>query len=328
MQRTLLLSSLALLGTLLVVPEVPVQSQGTPVNLILDTDIGPDYDDVGAMAVMHTLADSGQVNILATVASNQSKYIAATLNVLNTYFGRPNIPVGVVRGRGVNLTAGQKWDSLLVVRYPHKIKNNEEAEDALTLYRRTLAAEPDGSVTIVTVGFLTNMADLLISKPDKYSPLNGRDLIMKKVKKLVSMAGRFPEGREFNVDRDPVSSKIVFDGWPTPILLSGFEIGQAVHTGLPLTQNSKIQHSPVKDVFSRSIPMSKQDEKGRMSWDQTAVLVAIKRPETYYSLMEGRFVAKDDGSNGWNPAGKGHYRLVEKMPVPQVERVLEALMAR
>ena len=328
MYRTLLFSLLALPGTLVLVHEVKAQNQTAPVNLILDTDIGPDYDDVGAMAVLHTLADSGQVNILATVASNQSRYIAATLNVLNTYFGRPNLPVGVVRGRGVNLTAGQKWDSLLVARYPHKIKSNEQAEDALTLYRRILAAQPDGSVTIVTVGFLTNMADLLISKPDTYSPLNGHDLIVKKVKKLVSMAGRFPEGREFNVDRDPVSSKIVFDGWPTPILLSGFEIGQAIHTGLPLTQNSRIQNSPIKDAFSISIPLSKQDEKGRMSWDQTAVLVAIKGPEKYYNLMEGRFVAKDDGSNGWNPAGKGHFRLVEKMPVPQVERVLEGLMAR
>ncbi len=299
-----------------------------PVNLIFDTDIGPDYDDVGAMAVLHTLADSGQVNILATVASNQSKYIAATLDALNTYFGRPTIPVGVVRGRGVNLTASQKWDSVLVARYPHKITSNDQAEDALSLYRRILANQPDGSVTIVTVGFLTNMADLLISQPDKYSPLSGRELINKKVKKLVSMAGRFPSGREFNVDRDPVSSKIVFDGWPTPVVISGFEIGQAIHTGLPVAQNNQLRNSPVKDVFAMSIPMSKQDEKGRMSWDQTAVLVAIKGHEKYYDLTEGRFVAHDDGSNGWNPAGKGHFRLVEKMPVPQVEAVLNALMMR
>ena len=299
-----------------------------PVNLILDTDIGPDYDDVGAMAVLHTLADSGQVNILATVASNQSEYIAGVLSVLNTYFKRPDIPIGVVRGRGVNLVASQKWDSLLVAKYPHKIKSNEQAEDALTLYRRILAAQPDGSVTLVTVGFLTNMADLLISKPDKYSPLSGKDLIKKKVEKLVSMAGRFPSGKEFNVDRDPVSSKIVFDGWPTPIIFSGFEIGMAIHTGLPLTKNDKIKNSPIKDVFALSIPMSEQDAHGRMSWDETAVLVAIKGPEKYYDLEEGRFVAHPDGKNDWNAAGKGHFRLVQKMPVPQVEGVLEDLMAR
>jgi inosine-uridine nucleoside N-ribohydrolase len=302
--------------------------QHTPVNLILDTDIGPDYDDVGAMAIMHTLADSGQVNILATMASNQSKYIAGVLDVLNTYFKRPNIPVGVVRGRAVNLTAWQKWDSVLVAKYSHDLKTNAQAEDALTLYRKILAKQPDGSVTIVTVGFLTNMADLLLSKPDEYSPMTGKELIKKKVKQLVCMAGGFPKGREFNVDRDPVSSKIVFDNWVTPIIFSGFEIGQAIHTGMPLVKNNKIQNSPVKEAFAISIPKDKQDMKGRMSWDETAVLVAIKGHARYYNLVEGRFVCSDDGSNSWNAKGKGHFYLTEKMPVLEVEKLLNDLMMR
>ncbi len=302
--------------------------QKARVNLILDTDIGPDYDDVGAMAVLHTLADSGYVKILAVAASNQSKYAAGVLDVLNTYFKRPNVPVGVVRGRSVNETAWQQWDSLLVAKYPHDLRSNAQAENALSLYRRILAAQPDGSVTIATVGFLTNMADLLLSKPDKYSHLSGKDLIRKKVKRLVCMAGHFPAGKEFNVDRDPVSSKIVFDGWVTPIVFSGFEIGNAVHTGLPLIQNEKIQHSPVKDVFARAIPMAKEDAGGRMSWDETAVLVAVKGYEPYYKAVEGRFVCASDGSNKWNTSGKGHFYLVEKMPVPEMEKVLNDLIMR
>ncbi|TDB69074.1 nucleoside hydrolase [Arundinibacter roseus] len=298
------------------------------VNLIFDTDIGPDYDDVGAMSVLHSLADSGQVRILATVASNQSPYIAAVLSVMNTYFKRPDLPIGVVRGRGVRLQAWQKWDSLLVARYPHSLSSNAEAEDALSLYRRTLSQQPDQSVTIVTVGFLTNLADLLLSGPDQFSDLSGRELIRKKVKKLVSMAGRFPSGKEFNVDRDPVSSKIVFEGWNTPIIFSGFEIGEAIHTGLPLMRNEAIRNSPVKDAFAISIPLSKQDVAGRMSWDQTAVLVAIKGHEKYFDLVEGRFVCKDDGSNTWNSAGKGHFYLVQKMPVAKLERIIEDLMNR
>lgn len=302
--------------------------QKVRVNLILDTDIGPDYDDVGAMTVMHALADSGQVKILAVAASNQSKYAAGVLDVLNTYFKRPNIPVGVVRGRSVNETAWQRWDSLLVANYPHDLKSNAQAENALSLYRRILAAQPDGSVTIVTVGFLTNMADLLLSKPDKYSSLSGKDLIRKKVKRLVCMAGHFPAGKEFNVDRDPVSSKIVFDGWVTPIVFSGWEIGQAIHTGLPLIQNAGIQHSPVKEVFARAIPMAAEDARGRMSWDETAVLVAIKGYEPYYKTVEGRFVCASDGSNKWDTAGKGHFYLVEKVPASQMEKILNDLMMR
>ena len=54
---------------------IPQTDKPQPVNLILDTDLGPDYDDVGAMALMHALADSGQVNILATLSSNHDERV-------------------------------------------------------------------------------------------------------------------------------------------------------------------------------------------------------------------------------------------------------------
>lgn len=296
------------------------------VSLIFDTDIGPDYDDVGAMAVMHALADSGNVKILATMGSNQSKYIGPVLDAVNTYFGRPDIPIGVVRGRAVNSSAWQKWDSLIVAKYPHDIKNNSQTEAALSLYRKILSKQPDNSVTIVTVGFLTNLADLLQSKPDRYSTLSGSDLIKRKVNHLVCMAGHFPKGKEFNVDRDPVSSKIVFDNWPTKIIFSGWEIGNAVHTGLPIIQNETITNSPIKDAFSISIPMAKGDAGGRMSWDETAVLVAIKGTENYYAVVEGRFICAEDGSNKWENNGMNHFYLTEKMPVEQMQKTLNDLI--
>ncbi|MCU0354170.1 MAG: nucleoside hydrolase [Cytophagales bacterium] len=224
------------------------------------------------------------------------------------------------------MTAAQKWDSVLVAKYPGKIKKNAQAEDALTLYRRLLAAQPDGSVTIATVGFLTNLADLLQSKPDKFSPLGGAELVKRKVKRLVSMAGKFPSGSEYNIQCDPIAAKYVAEQWPTEIIFSGFEIGQAIHTGLPLIQNEKIQNSPIKEAFAIAIPMSKEDAAGRMSWDQTAVLVAVKGYEPYYSVNAGRFVCREWGGNDWNANGKGHLHLVVKMPVPQVENILNALM--
>jgi inosine-uridine nucleoside N-ribohydrolase len=300
-----------------------------PKALIFDTDIGPDYDDVGAITLLHALADSGQVNILATVASNNHPLIVPVLDVMNTYFRRPNLPVGIVRGRAVSLPAWQKWDSLLVARYPHDLKTNAQAEDATALYRRLLAQQPDGSVTIVTVGFMTNMANLLESRPDRYSPLDGTALVKKKVKQLVSMAAHFGKEmgkfREFNVEKDVLASVYAFNNWPTPILFSGFEIGSRIFTGLPLV-NSNYQNSPGKDVFARSIPMDKNDANGRMSWDQTAVLVAIKGHEPYYSVVEGRMVTNADGSNTWDRSGKGHFYLVEKMPVAQVQAVINRLM--
>jgi inosine-uridine nucleoside N-ribohydrolase len=286
-----------------------------PLHVIFDTDFGPDYDDVGAITLLHGFADSGYVDILATVASSKHKNAAAAINVFNTYFNRPEIPVGVVRGNGVELGDKQHWTDSVISRYPHKIRSNGEAEDALDLYRKILASQPDYSVTIITVGFLTNLARLLESGPDKYSNLNGPDLVKKKVIGLVCMAGRFPSGREFNLDQDAGSSKKVLDAWPGPILFSGFEIGQKIKTGLPLIHDNKIQRSPVKDVFSICIPMAAEDSAGRMSWDETAVFVAVKGWRNYYDLQMGDCLINSDGSNEWtNYAGRQAHLVEKKSP--------------
>ncbi|HEY6505607.1 MAG TPA: nucleoside hydrolase [Chitinophagaceae bacterium] len=300
-----------------------------PVPVIFDTDIGPDYDDVGAMALLHAFADQGECTILATMASNKFKFTGPVLDILNTYFKRPGIPVGVVRGNAVEIGAIQKWDSMLVSKYPHDLRNNEQAEDALTLYRKILGAANDNSVTIITVGFFTNMSNLLNSSPDQYSPLNGKELVRQKVKQLVSMAGCF-DGRmgafkEFNVKMDAPASQNVFDNWPGTILFSGFEIGAKIFTGLPIV-NSSISHSPVKDVFAWSIPLDPQDKNGRMSWDETAVLVAVRGAASYYDLVAGKIISKPDGSNTWDLNGNGHYFLKEKMPVVEITKLLDELI--
>ena len=297
-----------------------------PVSIIFDSDIGPDYDDVGAITMLHAFADSGEAKILATVASDKYPNAAAVLSVFNTYFKRPNIPIGIVKGNGVNLSDEQHWSDTLVAKYPHKIKSNDEAEDAVTVYRKILSQQPDNSVTIVTVGFLTNLANLMNSKPDKYSPLDGTTLIHKKVKRLVSMAGRFPEGKEFNVFMDSTSSQIVFSKWPTEVIFSGFEIGEKIKTGLPLVQNNAIQNSPVKDVFRICLPLAEEDRNGRSSWDETAVLVAVKGFEPYYSVESGSIIVNDNGSNSWDKDGNNQFYLVEKLPHEQVQQLINNLI--
>lgn len=321
---------LILVGLLLTLTIGKIQAQSmpklAPVPVIFDTDMGPDYDDVGAITILHALADSGQAKILATIASTKYPKVTQVLSVLNTYFGRPTIPIGVPKGEAVTDKDTQHWSDTLVARYPHAVRSNDDMPDAVALYRQILAKQPDQSVTIITVGFLTNLANLLNSKPDQYSKLSGKDLVAKKVKKVVSMAGKFPSGKEYNVFRDTPASKVVFEHWPTPMILSGFEIGEQIHSGLPLIKNTRINHSPVKDVFRISIPKSKEDQAGRMSWDQTAVLVGIKGYAPYYTVKTGRLTMNADGSNGWDESGKQHQHLVVKMPVPKVEKIINDLM--
>lgn len=305
-------------------------AQKKPPAVIFDTDMGPDYDDVGAIAMLHAMADKGECRILATVASNRHPWVAADLNVLNTYFGRPNLPIGVVSGKCLAIPAVQGWDSLLASAYPHQIRSNEQAAEAVTLYRKLLSAAEDHSVTIVTVGFFTNMANLLLSPADEYSSLDGAGLVALKVKQLVSMAGRFDSEkenfREFNVKEDAAASETVFNKWPAPIVFSGFEIGAAIHTGLPVMHNAAIHHSPVKDVFARCIPMDPNDKNGRMSWDETAVLVAVRGIGPWFKAVSGQIISHPDGSNGWNPSGTRDKYLVRNMPVPAIEKIINELI--
>ena len=65
-----------------------------PVSLIFDTDMAPDYDDVGAMAVLHALADSGEVDILATVSSNKQETTAPCIS------GGPGFPSARRKAKG------------------------------------------------------------------------------------------------------------------------------------------------------------------------------------------------------------------------------------
>jgi pyrimidine-specific ribonucleoside hydrolase len=301
-------------------------AQQKPLSIIFDTDIGPDYDDVGAISMVHAFADSGKINLLATIASSKYPGVASVLDVFNTYFKRPDLRIGVPKGDAVTDRDFQHWTDTVIARYPHSVRSNADVPDAVELYRKILVAQPDHSVTIITVGFLTNLGNLLESKADKYSNLPGSELVKRKVVRLYSMAGRFPAGKEYNVHRDVAASKKVFGHWPTEIVMSGFEIGEKIKTGLPLINSKNITNSPVKDVFRISIPQAEEDKNGRMSWDQTAVFAALIGVEPYFSTRQGRMIIDEDGSNTWDTNGKGHYYLIQKMDPKKVTEMIDRLM--
>lgn len=297
------------------------------IPVIFDTDIQGDYDDVGALAMLHAFADSGEIEILATIASNRNPLTVPTIEVINTYFGRSETLIGVVKTEGVSQDARElHWPDSLMIRFPHRYQSNDDAPDAVKVYREILAKQPDSSVTIVTVGFLTNLRNLLTSKPDLFSPLNGYDLVAKKVKHWVAMGGWFPEGKETNIRKDSTASQYAIDNWPTPIVFSGFEIGVKINTGLRLIKEGSVG-SPVRMAYAISISKRPYDKKGRKSWDQTALLAAVRGFEPYFNYKTGWFITNPDGSNKWkdDPNGKHKY-LVMKMAPDSLANVIENLM--
>ena len=293
------------------------------VPVIFDTDIMGDVDDVGAVAVLHALANRGEATILAMAISSKHPACGPCLDAMNTYFGRPDIPIGVNKGEG--FLRDTRYADKIAAEFPHDLRSAEEAPDATVVYRQTLAAQPDGSVVIVSVGQVSNLASLLASPADELCPLDGRALVGKKVKAWVCMGGRFPNGREANLVHHGPAAKQAISQWPTPIIFSGFEIGVKILTGGGLKSLPKT--SPVRRAYQLFNGI-----KPHKSWDQTAVLYGVRclnsQGGTLWRLQRtGYCHVFDNGENEWRLApDKDHFYLLEALPPAQVAGIIEQLM--
>ena len=145
-----------------------------PVNIIFDTDMGGDCDDVGALFILHGAVERGEAKLLATMGCISADAIAPCLDAINTWFGRPEIPVGTLKDSG--FLVGPHYTAEITRRFPHRFASGNDYPDAVTLYRQVLAKQPDRSVVVVAIGPLRNLANLLKSGPDAASPLGGEAL--------------------------------------------------------------------------------------------------------------------------------------------------------
>ena len=291
-----------------------------PVEIILDTDIGPDCDDAGAIAVLNVLADKGEAKILGMMCCTSSPWGAPCVDAINTYYGRPDIPIGTYKQKG--FLGKSKYDIHIAKEFPNSLGSGEKAPDAKDLYREILSEQTDKSVVICAIGPLNNLSDLLKTDSDEYSPLNGVELVRAKVKLLVVMGGVFPEGLSWNFQQDGPAAKNVTDEWPSPVIFSGREIGLVVNTGNRLYTEAP-ESNPVRRAYELWTGGT-----NRPSWDQTAVLCAVRGTSNYWTASDrGRCVTGSDGYNKWYDDANGkHIYLLQKMPVPQLAEEIEDMM--
>ncbi len=344
---------------------------GEPVRVIFDTDMLTDFDDVGALACLHALADAGECEILATVSCTRGNASVAAVEIINSYYGRGDLPVGCAKEigvigdsgctNGVKKTAKQVAEIMrcgraggdgghykyrkLAADYPQWVKHpdSDDAPDANVVYRKALAASPDGSVVIVSIGFLTNLRRLLETKGDEFSPLDGKALVAKKVKRWVAMACAYPRGREYNSMMDPESSRIALSQWPTPVVISDFQFGCDIFSGRAVAEMPG-PRNPVKDVFAGNIPSREKIKAdpagmlrssfgmgGRSAWDETAVLAAVRGEQSYFNVHRGEYrMVGGVGDDEWVPDEENgrHLRITEKLNKNEVGRIIDELICR
>jgi len=302
-----------------------------PVRIIFDTDMDSDCDDAAALAMMHALADKGEANILATTVSSKHVWSAPCTDAINTFFGRPDLPIGVPKGPGPR-EQGSRYARQIAEEFPHDLTSAEMAPDAAAVYRRVLAAQPDASVVIVTVGDLTNLRTLLESVPDEHSPLAGSALVRQKVKHWVCMGSRYPAdldpNRWGNFKLDPDSTVKAIAGWPTLITFTGGgRFAELLATGKRLGDLPKT--NPVRRVYELYF---KGEPKDRHSADQIAVVVAVRGLAHPWKLVtEGYNYIFPDGRHEWreipnNPLHQYISALAEDVVARDVAAQIEALM--
>ena len=178
----------------------------------------------------------------------------------------------------------------------------------------------------MSVGFATNLADLLQSPPDRISALNGAALVERKVRLLSWMAGHFgrPRKSEYNARTDEPATRIVLTKWPRPILASGWEIGAAIRYpaySIEHDFNYAADH-PIPESYRhyRKMPYD------RPTYDLTSVLIAVRPHHGYFGLSYPGVITLDEKLVTHFAEGPtGLHRYLTVTP-DQIVRVRETLV--
>lgn len=315
----------------------PSANSASPVKIIFDTDMHTDCDDAGALGVLHALADRGECEILAMLCSTRDPWAVPTIDAINTYYGRPDVPIGTVKGHGVLRQSA--YTKGMAERFPHDLKSTEAAPDALQLYRQILQAQPDQSVVLVTVGYLTNIANLLKAPAENGHP-SGMDLVKQKVRKWVCMGGNFigsPARDDLklgnvNFTYDAPASLYSIQNWPGELVFAGREVC-SVPSGVAVGECLKALPAdhPVRIAYELYFGGKL---KNRHVADLASVLYAVRGLGEFWEIQDqGHMNLKPDMTFTWKaqPDSRQAYLLKKKnkdgiLSDRAVEAALEQLL--
>ena len=306
-------------------------------NIIFETDIGNDVDDAMAMDMIYKYLDNDKINLLAFSINKDGLAPAEFVDIMNTWYGYPDIPIGIIRNGADCETDAVNYAKAVVnlkkedgtPMFERSLKEYDKLPDAHMLYRKILAQMPDNSVTIVSVGFSTNLARLMDTPADEYSPLTGKELVAKKVKELITMAGHTSDVNfhEYNVFKDPPAAKKVFEEWPTKVVTSPFEVGIAIcYPGVSIENDFAWAESghPMVEAYKSYLPMPYD----RPTWDLTSLLYAVEGDSFF--TMHGPFTMEvtEKGGTIFTPDENGnrYYMMVDAAQADAINKHFQSIL--
>jgi hypothetical protein len=290
-----------------------------PVKLIIDTDAGLDVDDVVAICVGNALVDNGEAELIALAHTNGfDKGIGGVSSIMHWY-NRDAVPLGAYKGQFADSADKQdRYLDDLVTNFSGPVRTSAQLPTAVQVYRKALAAQPNRSVHIASIGITTNMRDLVQSPGDQFSPLTGSELIAQKVSLIVWMSCSYynfgcAAGLLTNTQCCHGSAKIAVDGIPPCVkqIFTG-DLGGDILTGSRMPQCA-----PATNPCRRALADWPGEGKGRSSWDPLAVALAVRGAAGMHlrELGQGGRLAVDVyGNETWVEGNASNQTYVEYDP--------------
>jgi hypothetical protein len=278
------------------------QPQGKPsVGIVFDADLGNTIDDALALAMLYGFQGKNEARVLSVSTTKSSLNAAVFADVLvRFYTGEPSpffgvVPIGLCLS-GKMPAPNPMLDAVVGnPKYPRNIVKMNDTADPLALIRNALSAQVDQNAIVVLSGPATNLAALLA--------LPGNPaLIAQKVRNLVVAADAVTMS-------DVPAAKRLFAEWPTPIVVAGSELGDA----LPFPAASIDKDF----AWSEAHPLAAAYRAYRpMPYDAPAValaaaLYAVRPQENYFKLSDpGTVTVGDNGSIRLDAAPAGKHRTL------------------
>ncbi len=307
------------------------------IRVIYDCDMGSSTDDLFALMMLYRYMDMKRCTLLGVVVDRMDRANADAVDVMNNYYGYPYIPIGLEKNGVKDPRIFIPYHNMAYARstdgeplFKRTVGDEGEYMDGYKLYRKLLAAQPDKSVTIASVGFVTCLSRLLQSGPDEYSPLSGVDLFQKKVKNIYMMGGVFGDSFEhdYNFTAAIDYSLKFFELLPKDIdiVFSPGEVGDPLYYSAAdiIADMNWTDIHPIKWIYQFLT-----EDKFQKMWDPLAVINAVEGDDIFYPLSPrgwvtltptGETIFQEDpngnaryqqpGSKGWSDFVLKYIRLM------------------
>lgn len=303
----------SIFSVFLSLPLMALVLSAEPIRVVFDTDMGNDVDDAIALSMLINKHKSEDIKLCGVLINKDNPWAAVYTDLVMNFYGA-DFPIGVVKdgktkseGRFIKAVPEMVGDDGKYL-FARRVDEKSKLPESGVLLRKILEESPDNSVVYISVGFFTNLANFLCA-PATSGEQSNLDLFTKKVKFISAMAGEFVgrKHKEYNVATDVEAFKKVLKVCRTPIVFSGFEIGEAV----PYPYGDlKRNFGPENPVFIACDLYFKGKPHDRPTWDETSVLFAFN-PDIFELSPRGTVTCSDDGVTSFSESDGGLHRYLK-----------------